>query len=122
MLKVLREVFPDAKYQHCTVHFYRNVFSVVPRFKVRLVARMLRTVLDQESKKAVCEEAEAVLAQLREMKLKEAVREVEDSVEDVLAYCDSPMSTGLGFVPNNVIEWLNRDIRRKTRLVEISRT
>jgi putative transposase len=24
------EVFPDAKYQRCTVHFYRNVFSVIP--------------------------------------------------------------------------------------------
>ena len=31
MLEVVREVFPDAKYQRCTFHFYRNVFSVVPR-------------------------------------------------------------------------------------------
>ena len=28
------EAFSDAKYQRCTVHFYRNVFSVVPRSKV----------------------------------------------------------------------------------------
>lgn len=24
----ISEVFPDAKYQRCTVHFYRNIFSV----------------------------------------------------------------------------------------------
>ena len=30
MLEAVGEVFPDAKYQRCTVHFYRNVFSVVP--------------------------------------------------------------------------------------------
>jgi putative transposase len=24
------EVFPDAKYQRCTVHFYRYVFSIIP--------------------------------------------------------------------------------------------
>ena len=33
MLEAVGEVFPDAKYQRCTVHFYRNVFSVVPRSK-----------------------------------------------------------------------------------------
>ena len=30
MLEAVGEVFPDAKYQRCTVHFYRNVFPVVP--------------------------------------------------------------------------------------------
>ena len=39
MLEAVGEVFPDAKYQRCTVHFYRNVFSVVPRSKVKLVAK-----------------------------------------------------------------------------------
>lgn len=31
MLEAIPETFPDAKYQRCTVHFYRNVFTVVPR-------------------------------------------------------------------------------------------
>ena len=31
MLVAVGEVFPDAKYQRCTVHCYRNVFSVVPK-------------------------------------------------------------------------------------------
>lgn len=44
MLEAVGEVFPDAKYQHCTVHFYRNVFSVVPRSKVKLVAKMLKAI------------------------------------------------------------------------------
>ena len=30
MLETVGEVFPEAKYQRCTVHFYRNVFSVTP--------------------------------------------------------------------------------------------
>ena len=33
MLEAVGEVFPDAKYQRCTVHFYRNVFSVVDVYK-----------------------------------------------------------------------------------------
>ena len=31
MIGALEEVFPEAKYQRCTVHFYRNVFSKVPK-------------------------------------------------------------------------------------------
>ncbi|MPN27465.1 IS256 family transposase ISCce2 [bioreactor metagenome] len=37
MLEAVGEVFPDAKYQRCVVHFYCNVFSVVPKSKVKLV-------------------------------------------------------------------------------------
>ena len=35
MLETIGKVFPDAKYQRCIVHFYRNVFSVVPRGRIR---------------------------------------------------------------------------------------
>ena len=84
MLEAVGEVFPDAKYQRCTVHFYRNVFSVVPRSKVKLVAKMLKAIHAQESKKAAREKAELVIAQLREMKLKEAAKKVQDGVEETL--------------------------------------
>ena len=44
MLEAVGEVFPEAKYQRCTVHFYRNVFLVTPRSKVKLVAKMLKAI------------------------------------------------------------------------------
>lgn len=72
MLEAVGEVFPEAKYQRCTVHFYRNIFSVVPRSKAKLVAKMLKAIHAQESKKAAREKAKAVVAELRAMKLKEA--------------------------------------------------
>ena len=69
MLEAVGEVFPEAKYQRCTVHFYRNVFSVTPRSKVKLVAKMLKAIHAQESKKAAREKATAVVEELRFMKL-----------------------------------------------------
>ena len=71
MLEVVEEVFPDAKYQRCVVHFYRNVFSVVPKFKVKLVAKMLKAIHAKGSKKAAREKAKAIVAELKAMKLKE---------------------------------------------------
>ena len=90
MLEVVGEVFPDAKYQRCTVHFCRNVFSVVPKSKVKIVAKMLKAIHAQENKKASREKAKAVVAELRAMKLKEAAKKVEDGIEETLTYCDFP--------------------------------
>ena len=117
MLEAVGEVFPDAKYQRCTVHFYRNVFSVVPKSKVKIVAKMLKAIHAQESKKASRDKAKAVVAELRAMKLKEAARKVEDSIEETLTYCNFPSEHWTRIRTNNVIERLNREIRRRTRVV-----
>lgn len=51
MLEAVGEVFPDAKYQRCTVHFYRNVFSVVPKSKVKIVQKCSRRSTPKRVKK-----------------------------------------------------------------------
>ena len=117
MLEAVGEVFPDAKYQRCTVHFYRNIFSVVPKSKVKIVAKMLKAIHAQESKKASREKAKAVVDELRAMKLKEAAKKVEDGIEETLTYCDFPGEHWTRIRTNNVIERLNREIRRRTRVV-----
>ena len=99
MLEAVGEVFPDAKYQRCTVHFYRNVFSVVPKSKVKIVAKMLKAIHAQESKKASREKAKAVVAELRAMKLKEAAKKVEDGIEETLTYI-----AGSGIVNDRAVE------------------
>jgi len=90
MLEAVGEVFPNAKYQRCVVHFYRNVFSAVPKSKVKLVAKMLKAIHAQKSKKAAREKAAAVVVELREMKLRDAPKKIEDGVEETLTYADFP--------------------------------
>ena len=51
------------------------------------------------------------------MKLKEAAKKVEDSIEETLTYMDFPYAHWLKIRTNNVIERLNREIRRRTRVV-----
>ena len=48
---------------------------------MKLVAKMLKAIHAQESKKAAREKAKAVVVQLREMKLKEAAKKVEDALK-----------------------------------------
>ena len=117
MLEAVGEVFPEAKYQRCTVHFYRNIFSAVPRTKVRLVAKMLKAIHAQESKKAAREKVAAIVAELQEMKLKEAAKKVSESIDETLTYYDFPSEHWMKIRTNNTIERLNREIRRRTRVV-----
>lgn len=117
LLDAAAEVYPEAKYQRCTVHFYRNVFSATSRSKMKIVAKMLKAIHAQESKKAAREKADQVTQSLREMKLPEAAKKIEDSIDETLTYMDFPYEHWLRIRTNNVIERLNREIRRRTRVV-----
>ena len=110
MPEAMGEVFPEAKYLRCTVHFYRNVFSVVPKSKAKKVSQMLKAIHAQESKKASREKARAVIAELKSMKLPEAAKKVESGIEETLTYCDFPTEHWNKIRTNNAIERLNREI------------
>lgn len=60
----------------------------------------------------------AVIAEPREMKMKEEEKKVEDGGEETLTYCDFHSEQWTRIGTNNVIERLNREIRRCTRVVE----
>jgi len=111
------EIFPDAKFQRCIVHFYRNVFSSTPRRLMKEVARMLKAIHAQESKKSALEKAEAVEEMLRKMKLDKAAKTLETGIAETLTYMDFPYEHWSRIRTNNTIERLNREIKRRTKVV-----
>lgn len=117
MTGAIAEVFPDAAYQRCTVHFYRNVLSKVPKSKRGQAAAMLRAIHAQESFDASMEKAGAVAEALDEMRLAAASKCVREGVVETLTYTRFPMRHWRRIRTNNAIERLNREIRRRTRVV-----
>ena len=117
MTGAIAEVFPDAAYQRCTVHFYRNAMAKVLKSKRRKVAAMLKAVHAQESFGACVDKAGSVAFSLDEMKLKEAARCIRDGVGETLTYTRFPMEHWRRIRTNNAIERLNREIRCRTRMV-----
>ena len=117
MVGAIAEVFPDAARQRCTVHFYRNALSKVPKSKRKPVAGKLEAIHAQESFEASEEKALKVASDLEETRLKEAAKVVREGYLETLTYTRFPMEHWRRIRTNNSIERLNREIRRRTRVV-----
>jgi transposase-like protein len=111
------EHFPEARWQRCVVHWYRNVFSQVPREKVREVAAMLKAIHAQEDRAAAEAKARDVVAKLRAAKLRKAAELVEQGVAETLSYYAFPEPHWRRIRTNNPLERIIREIRRRTRVV-----
>ena len=78
---------------------------------------MLKAIHAMESREAAAAKAEAVADDLESMKLKEAAKVVREGFAETLTYCEMPREHWRRIRTNNAIERLNREIRRRTRVV-----
>jgi putative transposase len=111
------EIFPDARWQRCTVHWYRNVFSHVPAPKVREVADMLKAIHASEDRAAAYAKTADVIAKLKASKMWKAAELVETTAHETLAYYTFPSEHWRRIRTNNPLERLMKEIRRRTRVV-----
>src|ERR1700754_259133 len=111
------EFFPEARWQRCMVHFYRNVFSHVPAGKLREIALMLKAIHAQEDLPAAQRKAAEIVARLKDMRLAKAAELVETAVSETLAYYAFPEEHWRRIRTNNPLERIMREIRRRTRVV-----
>ncbi len=117
LVESVAELYPEAKWERCIVHWYRNIFSHVPSTKVREVARMLKAIHAQEDLEAAREKAKAVVEKLRTLKLSKVAELVAGSVEETLTYYRFPSAHWRRIRTNNPLERIIREIRRRTRVV-----
>ena len=117
LMEVLGEFYPDARWQRCVVHWYRNVLSVVPKAKAKKVAAMLKAIHAQEDRQAARKKAGDVVEKLREMRLGKASDAVGEGVEETLSYMEFPPEHWRQIRTNNPLERIMREIRRRTRVV-----
>jgi len=117
LLEALGEFYPQARWQRCVVHFYRNVLHTVPRGKAKEVALMLKAIHGQEDKEAARQKAAEVVLKLKAMRLEKAAHMVESGFDETLSYYGFPSTHWRCIRTNNPLERLNREIRRRTRVV-----
>jgi putative transposase len=111
------DYYPEAKWQRCVVHFYRNVFNRVPNAKVKEVARMLKAIHAQENLAAAQAKTADVVTTLQTMKLPKAAELLETAADETLTYYRFPDNHWTRIRTNNALERIMREIRRRTRVV-----
>lgn len=117
LVQSLGEIYPEARWQRCVVHFYRNVFTAVPKGKVKLVTAMLKAIHAQEDRQAAMDKAKAVVEKLKAMKLRKAAGIVQEGYEETLRYMFFPREHWRSIKTNNPTERTIKEIRRRTRVV-----
>ena len=111
------EYLPEARWQRCMVHFYRNVFSHVPATRVREVSHMLKAIHAQETREAADRKASSVIDVLRQARMGAAAELVENGVQETLTYYAFPDIHWQKIRTNNPLERIMKEIRRRTRVV-----
>jgi putative transposase len=117
LIESLGEVYPDALWQRCTFHFARNVLAHVPVTKTKTVGAMLKAIQAQEDRSAAERKAAEVVAKLKEMRLVQAAATIAEGIGETLTYMRFPREHWRMIRTNNPLERLNREIRRRTRVV-----
>ena len=117
LVESVAEFYPEAQWQRCVVHWYRNAFSHVPNTRMREVSLMLKAIHAQESREAAQAKAHEVAAKLKTMKLRKVAEWLEQSVDETLVYYAFPDEHWRRIRTNNPLERVMREIRRRTRVV-----
>jgi transposase-like protein len=117
LVEAVSQCFPRAEWQRRVFHFHWNILSKMSREKVSEVAPMLKAIHAQENREAAKEKAEKLAANLVDMRLRAAAQTLREGIDESLTYMDFPREHWIRIRTNNALERLNREIRRRTRVV-----
>jgi putative transposase len=116
--KAITEVFPEAAWQRCYVHFLRNALDYLPRKADNDCMTELRWIYDRRS----IEEARQDLASwLRKWAAQypKLCDWVEGNIEETLTFYRLPRQHHKNLKSTNLLERLNEEIKRRTLVVRI---
>ena len=118
LVAAIQEGFPGASWQRCKVHFMRNILAHIPQRTKDAFAKELKQIWlaeDAEHARALA----VALAEKYRSKYPKAIECLENGLEDSLTFFSFPMIDQRKIASSNMIERLNKEIRRRTRVVGI---
>jgi len=114
----VRKEWLGASWQRCKVHFMRNILAKVShREKGRFAAHLKQIWLEPDKKSA--RRAATALIEDYEKRYPEAIRCLEEGLEDSLSFYDFPEVDKKRISSTNGQERLNMEIRRRSRVVGV---
>ena len=116
--KAIAEVLPEAIWQRCYVHFLRNAVDYLPRKGDDDCLRELRWLYDRRDLNEARKDLASWLQRWQE-KYPRLCAWVEENIEETLSFYSLPHGHHKHLKSTNMLERLNEEIKRRTRVVRI---
>lgn len=114
----IASVLQGASWQRCRVHCLRNLLARVPQRDKAVVAALVRTIFAQPDRQAAGQQLREV-ARLLEGRWPATSPLLLAAEDDVLAYMAFPREHWTRLYSTNVLERLNREVKRRTDVVGV---
>lgn len=114
----VRKEWVGSSWQRCKVHFMRNILVRVPHRDKARVAEKLKQIWLQPDKRSA-EKLAALIIEEYESRYPEAMRCLEEGLEDSLQFYFFPEIDKRRLSSTNGLERTNREIRRRSRVVGV---
>jgi len=112
------QVLSGCSWQRCRVHFMRNLLSHVPRGDQAIVAAALRTIFAQPDQAAARQQLKVVY-EVMAARWPRAAELLISAEDDILTYMAFPREHWTRIYSNNVLERLNKEVKRRTNVVGV---
>lgn len=112
------QVLPTAGWQRCRTHFAKNLSSKVSKRGWTTLSGMVHSIFQQADARSTWDQAREVV-EFCNQRFPEVADYVEESLEEILAFTNTPKAVWTKVWSNNPTERLNREIRRRTDVVGI---
>ncbi len=116
--KAIAQQLPEARWQRCKVHFLRNLGSRIPKQRRAALLSLAKTIFEQGSIDDARQQRAEVADVYRKANQHDAAAFLE-SADEVLTHMLFPKEHRTKLHSTNMVERLNRELKRRTRVVSI---
>jgi putative transposase len=118
LVAAIKRCFQGAAHQRCRVHFARNLLAMIPKGHQAMVSAAFKTVFAQVSGEDMHAQWDQVTATLED-RFPKAAALMTGSKEEVLAFTIFPAEHWRQIWSTNPLERLNKELKRRCRVVGI---